>query len=99
MKTKISIRDYQPEDVQALANIYYNTIHRINIQHYTEEQVSVWAPATSLETEEWTKKFPKTKPIIATVGAEIVGFAEFEPNDHFRNLLGIAANPLCKGLA
>ena len=35
MKTEISIRDYQPEDVQALANIYYNTIHRINIQHYT----------------------------------------------------------------
>lgn len=31
MKTEISIRDYQPEDVQALANIYYNTIHRINI--------------------------------------------------------------------
>ena len=26
MKTEISIRDYQAEDVQALANIYYNTI-------------------------------------------------------------------------
>jgi len=35
MKKEISIRDYRPEDVQALANIYYNTIHRINIQHYT----------------------------------------------------------------
>lgn len=82
MKAEISIRDYQPEDVQALAHIYYNTIHRINIQHYTEEQVDVWAPATSLETEGWAKKFPRTKPIIATVGNEIVGFAEFEPNGH-----------------
>lgn len=82
MKTEISIRDYQPEDVQTLANIFYHTIHRINTQHYTEEQVDVWAPATSLETEGWAKKFPKTKPIIATVGDEIVGFAEFEPNGH-----------------
>ena len=82
MKKEIFIRDYRPEDVQALANIYYNTIHRINIQHYTEEQVDVWAPTTSLETEGWAKKFPRTKPIIATVGDEIVGFAEFEPNGH-----------------
>lgn len=82
MKKEIFIRDYRPEDVQALANIYYNTIHKINIQHYTEEQVDVWAPATSLETEGWAKKFPRTKPIVATVGDEIVGFAEFEPNGH-----------------
>ncbi len=87
MKKEISIRDYRPEDVQALANIYYNTIHRINIQHYTEEQVDVWAPTTSLETEGWAKKFPRTKPIVATVGDEIVGFAEFEPNGHIDCLL------------
>jgi hypothetical protein len=36
MKAEISIRDYQPEDVQALAKIYYNTIHKINIQHYLD---------------------------------------------------------------
>ncbi|MCE2983291.1 MAG: hypothetical protein LW832_06965 [Parachlamydia sp.] len=52
MKTEICIREYQPEDVQALANIYYNTIHRINIQHYTKEQVDVWAPKSSLENTE-----------------------------------------------
>ena len=83
MKAEISIRDYQPEDVQALANIYYNTVHKINIQHYTEEQVDAWAPKSSVEnTEGWSKKFPRTQPIIATVGDEIVGFAEFDPNGH-----------------
>lgn len=82
MKHEISIRDYQPGDVQALANIFYNTIHRVNIQHYTKDQVDVWAPLSSLETEGWAKKFPRTKPIIAIVGDEIVGFAEFEPDGH-----------------
>ena len=82
MKKEITVRDYRPEDVQALANIFFNTVHKINIQHYTEEQVDVWAPATSLETEGWAKKFPRTRPIVATIGDDIVGFAEFEPNGH-----------------
>ncbi len=82
MAKEVSVRDYRPDDVQALANIYFNTIHKINIQHYTEEQVDVWAPTSSLETEGWAKKFSRTKPIIATVGDKIVGFAEFEPNGH-----------------
>jgi putative acetyltransferase len=82
MKHEISVRNYRPEDVQALANIYYNTIHRVNIQHYTKEQVDEWAPTSSLETEGWAKKFSRTKPIVAVVEDEIVGFAEFESNGH-----------------
>ncbi len=82
MKYKISIRNYQPEDVEALAHIYFNTVHQINIKHYTQEQVDVWAPTSSLEVKGWEKKFLKTKPIVALVGDAIVGFAEFEPNGH-----------------
>lgn len=82
MKKEIHVRDYHPDDVQALANIYFNTIQKINIQHYTEQQINVWAPTSSLEAAGWAKKFSRTKPIIATVGDEIVGFAEFEPNGH-----------------
>lgn len=82
MTGKILIRNYRAEDAQTLADIFYHTIHRINIQHYTQEQVDVWAPETSLDGEGWQKKFIKTDPIIATVGEKIVGFAEFEPNGH-----------------
>lgn len=79
---KILIINYSTEDTQALDSIYYNTIHRINIQYYTKEQVDEWAPVSSLETEGWTKKIARTKPIVAVVENEIVGFAEFESNDH-----------------
>ena len=85
MKHQVSIRDYRPEDVQDLANIYFNTVHRINIKHYTQEQVDAWAPQSwfkSGETEGWAKKFARTKPVIAVIGDKIVGFAEFEPNGH-----------------
>ncbi len=83
MKTqKITIRRYRPADVQELANMYYFTIHKVNIQHYTQEQVAVWAPKTSLSTEKWEKKFERTNPFVAIVGEHIVGFAEFEPDGH-----------------
>jgi len=79
---KIEIRVYKPNDAQDLASIFYNTIHKINIQHYTQEQVDVWAPELSLEGERWKKKFERTKPFVATVGDQIVGFAEFEDDGH-----------------
>ncbi len=82
MPQEIRIRNYLPEDVEALAGIYFNTIHRINIENYSQEQIDVWAPKSSLETEGWAKKFLKTKPIVAVVGEKIVGFAEFEPDGH-----------------
>ena len=68
MRKEISVRDYHPDDVQALSNIYFNTVHKINIQHYTEGQVDVWSPTSSLETEGWAKKFPINKPIFAICG-------------------------------
>lgn len=80
--TKIKIRRYIPEDVQELANIYYSTIHKINIQDYSQEQVDVWAPQTSLNAEKWAKKFELTNPFVATIDDQIVGFAEFEPSGH-----------------
>lgn len=80
--SSITVREYNPEDVQSLANIYYNTIHQVNIQHYAQEQVDVWAPRTSLETGGWSKKFLRTTPFVAVAEDQVVGFAEFEPNGH-----------------
>jgi putative acetyltransferase len=79
---KIEIRKYRPDDAEELANIYYNTIHRINIQHYTQEQVDAWAPKTSLDKDSWAKKFERTQPFVASADRLVVGFAEFEPDGH-----------------
>lgn len=78
----IHIRTYQEQDTKELAKIYYYTIHNINSRDYSKEQLNVWAPETSLQPEEWLKKFQRTKPFVATANGQIVGFAEFEPNGH-----------------
>ncbi|MBM5783142.1 MAG: GNAT family N-acetyltransferase [Pelagibacterales bacterium] len=82
MKDKIEIRKYRPQDARELANIYYHTIHNINIADYSEEQINAWAPESCLELDGWERKWEKLSPIVATIGDQIVGFAEFEDNGH-----------------
>lgn len=82
MKHKITTRQYMPGDAQALANIFYHTIHNINIRDYSIEQINAWAPSSSLELDGWKQKWEKLAPVVALSENVIVGFAEFEPNGH-----------------
>ncbi len=81
-KSNIEIRPYKDSDVKHLASIYYNTIHLINARDYSQDQINVWAPQSSLDAISWKKKWEKLKPLVAICNNEIVGFAEFEPNGH-----------------
>jgi len=81
-KKKIDVRSYKTSDAQDLAQIYYNTIHKVNAKDYSKIQLDAWAPKSSSEAENWLKKFEKTKPLVAVSDGAIVGFAEFEPNGH-----------------
>ena len=65
----IFIRNYRLEDVKALMNIFYNTIHKVNIKDYSLEQVEAWAPKSNLKLEDWEKRFSRTYPIIATLAS------------------------------
>lgn len=42
---KIKVRRYQNGDAKSLDEIYYNTIHNINSNDYTKEQLDVCAPS------------------------------------------------------
>ncbi len=79
----IEIRTYNSADAEAIAKIFYNTIHSINILDYSEEQVNAWAPYSSVnDYNGWQTKLDKIQPFVATISDKVVGFAEFEPNGH-----------------
>ncbi len=82
MMNRVSIRAYEASDAKALADIYYNTIHNINISDYSIEQVNAWAPISCLELEGWQKKWQKLSPIVAMIDKQVVGFAEFADDGH-----------------
>lgn len=81
-EASIHIRTYKTADARALADIYYHTIHQVNIRDYTETQVNAWAPETSLQLEGWQKKWQNLPPLVAVAGDIVIGFAEFEQSGH-----------------
>ncbi|MGQ3888543.1 GNAT family N-acetyltransferase [Legionella sp. CNM-1927-20] len=82
MQTKIVVRSYEKADAPMLAAIYYNTIHQVNSQDYSPEQINAWAPTSSLHAERWQLKWKKLVPLVAVLNEEIIGFAEFESTGH-----------------
>lgn len=82
MGENIIIRNYDVRDTRMLVDIFYNTIHHINIRDYSEKQVQAWAPKESLQLEKWQKKWENLAPIVAVIEDKIVGFAELEQGGH-----------------
>lgn len=94
----IIVRDYQSSDVSDLASIYYNTIHKINIRVYTEEQVNVWAPESSLQLDGWKKKWEKLPPFVASIDSTIVGFTEFNQETGYIDCFYVHHDYIGKGI-
>ena len=39
----VNIRPYSPEDCEAMARLFYETVHTVNAADYTPEQLDAWA--------------------------------------------------------
>ncbi len=50
------IREYQPSDCRQLAELFYDTVHRVNAKDYTKEQLDVWATG-QIDLEKWNRSF------------------------------------------
>jgi putative acetyltransferase len=77
----MEIRRYQPEDVDAVCELYRETTRVINGRDYTPEQVAVWV-AYGFETAAWAQRLADTRTFLACDGDRLLGFAELEKNGH-----------------
>nr|WP_313062769.1 GNAT family N-acetyltransferase [Moraxella sp. CTOTU49097] len=75
----IVIRDYQPQDSKSLAKIFENAILAIDNRIYSTSQKQAWIGNHS--DEFWQSRFERTKPFVALIDKEPVGFIEFGLKD------------------
>lgn len=71
----ITIRSFNPLDTPALINLFRDAVHTINIQHYSPEQVAVWAP-TDIDLNRWQTSLEHNITFVAEIDSKIVGFAD-----------------------
>ncbi|MEG4172602.1 MULTISPECIES: GNAT family N-acetyltransferase [unclassified Microcoleus] len=75
------VRTYEIGDTQQIVQLFYDTIHEVNIRDYTQAQVDAWAPA-EMDIESWTKSLSSKFTFVAEEGDQIAGFGELEASGH-----------------
>jgi putative acetyltransferase len=80
-ESRITIRDYRPEDVDAVIDLFTRAVREVAIRDYTPDQVRAWAPDAT-DRSAWSARRSSRPTFIAEVGGAMAGFADLEPNGH-----------------
>ena len=75
------IREFKISDTEEIIQLFYDTIHRINIRDYSNEQVDVWAPK-DMNYAQWSERLQNKMTYVAEEEGKIIGFAELEKTGH-----------------
>lgn len=77
----VQIRTYQPQDADAIADLYHAAVHAIDPTVYSKEQQEAWAP-TPPDKVFWKERLAQKQPFVAWREGRIVGFMELEADGH-----------------
>lgn len=98
------IRRYLSSDCQALAELFYHTVHTVNARDYTPLQLNAWASG-AVDLAAWDRSFREHLTLVAEEGAVITGFGDIDSTGYLDRLYihrdfqrrGIAS-AICGGL-
>lgn len=81
----MNIREYQPQDIQELSKLFYETVHTVNARDYTPEQRDAWAPGW-VDEKAWDASFRRHRTLIAEEDGVILGFADMDETGYLDRL-------------
>ena len=81
----MKIRDVQPGDGGEMAELFYNTVHRVNARDYTPQQLAVWATG-KMDLEAWEQSFLGHCALVAEDETGILGFGDIRPDGYLERL-------------
>lgn len=85
IKNKILIREYNPSDCKRITELFYDTVHKINIKDYDEKQIEAWAGQIP-DIEVWNRSFLEHFTVVALIDGEIAGFGDMDKNGYLDRL-------------
>ncbi|RAM49645.1 MAG: GNAT family N-acetyltransferase [Hapalosiphonaceae cyanobacterium JJU2] len=77
----MNIRKFHHQDTQEIMQLFYDTVHNINIRDYTPDQVNAWAPQY-MNYQKWSQHLHSKITYVAELDGKIIGFAQLEPDGH-----------------
>ncbi|VUW95457.1 putative N-acetyltransferase YafP [Streptococcus pasteurianus] len=91
------IREYQTSDCKEITELFYNTVHTVNANDYTKEQLSVWATG-QVDLEKWNESLQEHCSVVVVDDEIIVGFGNID-NTGYLDRLFVHTDYQGKGIA
>lgn len=79
------IRSYQSSDIKEMAELFYNTVHTVNAEDYTGEQLDAWADGNP-DLVKLDQSFQAHQTLIAEENDRIVGFGDIDRTGYLDRL-------------
>lgn len=81
----MEIRRYERGDLEKITMIFQNTVRKVNIKDYTQEQVDAWAP-DFIDKEKWNKALSEHYTFVAVKNDAIIGFGDIDDSGYLDRL-------------
>ena len=91
------IRKYESTDCKEMAELFFNTVHSVNVKDYTKQQLDAWASG-QVDLEKWDQSFQEHFSIVAVENDIIVGFGDIDKTGYLDRLY-VHKNYQGKGIA
>lgn len=72
------IRSFTRNDTATVYQLFYDTVHSVNLQHYTPEEVEAWVPSHTPDLDQWQQRLLKQHTLLAEIDGQLAGFANLE---------------------
>jgi GNAT superfamily N-acetyltransferase len=94
-RVELVIRDYRPEDLDGVIEVFIRAIRETSCRDYTPAQVDAWARP---DRQLWSER-RLSRPIwVAEMGGQVVGFTDLEPDGHI-DMMYVHPRAAGKGVA
>ena len=74
----MTLRPFQMSDSTAVYQLFYDTIHSINLQDYTPEEIEAWVPSKAPDLSAWGQRFLRQHTLLAEIDGQLAGFANLD---------------------
>lgn len=81
----MELRRYQPQDLDPILELFYETVHTVNQKDYSPAQLDAWAPPTP-DRGRWAQSLAAHHTVVAVVQGTLAGFADLDATGYFDRL-------------
>lgn len=79
------IRQYKTEDCPEIIQLFYDTVHTVNVKDYNSDQLDAWA-SKDADIGKWDRSLSANYTIVVESDSIIIGFGDLNNTGYFDHL-------------